>query len=158
MFQGVWTIGLENFERVRALRQRVNVELRGVPEKEEFDSLDAFAAHVYVETDGGEPIAAGRMYPDGTTVRIDRIAVMPEFSALPYGELVLRMLLFKAQEMPQNSIAVLAEEGMFQLLPNFGFTRVSEPVAARGGQTALYTCPGNAIIWDSACKHHHEQS
>ena len=153
MFQGVWSIGTQDFDKIRALRHQVNVTLRGVPEQEEFDALDAFAAHVYVESDKSEPIAAGRMYPDKDDVRIDRIAVAPEFSAMPYGELVLRMLLYKAQDMPQSRIVILAEEALFPLLPGFGFTPASGPAPGRGGETALFTCPRSAIVWDSACKH-----
>lgn len=153
MFKATWSIGKENFDRIAALRHNVNVLGRGIDEAAEFDALDAYAGHVYVCEDTGAPIAAGRMYPDSDSLIIDRIAVMSEYEHLPYAELVLRMLLFKAQELPQRNVRIICEECRFALVERFGFVRTGKPAVKHGVLTEEYSCPTDKIIWDSACAH-----
>ena len=137
MFKAVWSIGREGFDRIEALRRAAGVS-------DTCDSMDAYAGHVYVCEETGEPIAAGRMYPDGDALIIGRIAVMPQYDAMPYAELVLRMLLFKAQELPQRKIRIICDESRFALVRRFGFIQ-------SGAHT--FTCSRNAIVWDSECRH-----
>lgn len=137
MFKAVWSIGRDGFDRIEALRRAAGIS-------DACDSTDAYAGHVYVCEETGEPIAAGRIYPDGDALIIDRIAVMPQYDAMPYAELVLRMLLFKAQELPQNEIRISCEEKRFALVRRFGF--------AQTGDNA-FSCRRDDIIWDSDCKH-----
>ena len=137
MFKAVWSIGRDGFEKIESLRRAAGIS-------DACDSMDAYAGHVYVCEETGEPIAAGRMYPDGDALIIDRIAVMPQYDAMPYAELVLRMLLFRAQELPQNNIRIICDESRFALVRRFGFAR-------SGAHT--FTCSRNAIVWDSECRH-----
>lgn len=148
MFKAIWSIGKEDFEPIEALRRQVNVAGQGIDEAMEFDGMDDFAGHVYVCEEDGTPIAAGRMYPTGSAMLIDRIAVMPEYELMPYGELVLRMLLFKAQELPQKTIEILVEKRRFELVERFGFT-----LKENRGEKGLYACPADKVVWESACKH-----
>lgn len=137
MFKAVWSIGRDGFEKIEFLRRAAGVS-------DACDSMDAYAGHVYVCEETGEPIAAGRMYPDGDALIIDRIAVMPQYDAMPYAELVLRMLLFKAQELPQREIRIICDESRFASVRRFGFIQ-------SGAHT--FTCSRNAIVWDSECRH-----
>lgn len=137
MFKAVWSIGNDGFGKIESLR-------RAAGDKTSCDDMDAYAGHVYVCEETGEPIAAGRMYPDGDALVIDRITVMSEYDAMPYAELVLRMLLFKAQELPQSEIRISCEEKRFALVRRFGFTQ-------SGAHT--FACSRDAIVWDSECRH-----
>ena len=111
MFKAVWSIGNDGFDRIEALRRAAGTCPQCIS-----DGKDAYAGHVYVFEETGEPIAAGRMYPDGDALIIDRIAVMPQYDAMPYAELVLRMLLFRAQELSQNDIRIICDESRFALV------------------------------------------
>lgn len=137
MFKAVWSIGRDGFEKIGSLRRAAGVS-------DACDSMDAYAGHVYVCEETGEPIAAGRMYPDGDALVIDRITVMSEYDAMPYAELVLRMLLFKAQELPQNEIRINCEEKRFALVRRFGFIQ---------SDAHTFTSSRDAIVWDSECRH-----
>lgn len=137
MFKAVWSIGRDGFEKIEFLRRAAGVS-------DACDSMDAYAGHVYVCEETGEPIAAGRMYPDGDALVIDRIAVMSEYDAMPYAELVLRMLLFKAQELPQREIRINCEEKRFALVRRFGFIQ---------SDAHTFTCSRDAIVWNSECRH-----
>lgn len=137
MFKAVWSIGRDGFEKIESLRRAAGVS-------DACDSMDAYAGHVYVCEETGEPIAAGRIYPDGDALIIDRIAVMPQYDAMPYAELVLRMLLFKAQELPQRKIRIICDESRFALVRRFGFIQ---------SDAHTFTCSRDAIVWDSECRH-----
>ncbi|MEG1547523.1 MAG: GNAT family N-acetyltransferase [Clostridia bacterium] len=152
MFKAIWSLGLNKFEYARAVREAVFVQERGIAEQEEFDWFDGIAAHLYVSDEADTPIAAGRLYPDGELTRLDRIAVMPDFRGLPYDDLVLRTMLYKAQQLGGDVIAtqVLADE-VAMYLP-FGFTQTATKLM-RGGEYAELTVMRDCVKWDSACKH-----
>ena len=139
MFKAVSSIGRDGFEKIEFLRRAAGACPQCIS-----DGKDAYAGHVYVCEETGEPIAAGRMYPDGDALIIDCIAVMPQYDAMPYAELVLRMLLFKAQYLPQRDIRIIRDESRLALVRRFGFIQ-------SGAHT--FTCSRNAIVWDSACRH-----
>ena len=94
MFMTEWTVGAGvGFAQARALREAVRVREQGISPEQEFDAMDAVAAHLFVCTDAGEPIAAGRMYPcpEHDAVRIDRLVVAPAFRGKLYDDLLLRV-------------------------------------------------------------------
>lgn len=144
MFVSKWSIGTEDFAAPRSLRMQVSVNENGIDENIEFDALDAYAAHLYIAEEDGTPIAAGRMYPDGESICIDRIAVMHDYRGGAYFDLALRMLLFKAQQMPQKYIVAALGEGHFSLLARFGFAAMDDKLNCR--------IEREGIIWHSECK------
>ena len=136
MFKACWSLGKEDFAIVEALRG-----VLGVP----VDELDEYAAHVYVSDEDGAPIAAGRMYPIGDALRIDRIIAAGEYASLPYEELTLRILLYRARELPQEFVEVENTPAIDELLPRFGFSpKKDEP--------AMFRCARAGITWFSQCK------
>ena len=56
MFKAVWSIGNDGFDRIEALRRAAGACQQCIS-----DGKDAYAGHVYVCEETGEPIAAGRM-------------------------------------------------------------------------------------------------
>ncbi len=136
MFKACWSLGREDFAGIEALRNAA-----GMPG----DAMDEYAAHVFVSDEDGTPIAAGRLHPVGEALRIDRIAAAHEFAALPYEELVLRILLYRARELPQEIIEVEPTPGIAALLPRFGF-------AFAGEDARLMRCARSGITWFSQCE------
>lgn len=158
MFMTEWTIGTgAGFAPVRALREMVRVQEQGVLSEVEFDALDAVAAHLFVHTDAGAPIAVGRMYPcpECDAVRMDRFIVAPAFRGKLYDDLLLRVMLYKAQQMPFATIEAVAQTTELPLFARFGFHDVKE-AHAHGG--VLLAVPRNGVIWESACKHEGNRS
>ncbi|HOG02277.1 MAG: hypothetical protein BWY35_00123 [Firmicutes bacterium ADurb.Bin248] len=135
MFKACWSLGKEDFAGVEFLRQA-----SGAP----VDAMDDYAAHVFVSGEDNEPIAAGRMYPVGDALRIDRLVVAAKYATLPYEELTLRMLLYRARELPQSVIEVEPAPGVAGLLPRFGF-------APDENNPRLVRCPREGITWFSQC-------
>ncbi len=153
MFKALWSFGLTDSENARAVREAVFVRERGIPAELEFDWFDGVAAHLFVSDEADTPIAAGRLYPDGLPVRMDRIAVMPEFRSMPYYDLVLRAMLYKAQDIAQAEIIALVPENEAALYAPFGFTlNGKRKNMGKCDYVELAVRPEN-IIWDSPCKH-----
>ncbi len=149
MFMTEWTVGEgAGFAPVRALREEAAAERGAAPA--EFDGMDAFAAHLYVCTDGGAPIAAGRMYPcpERDAVRMDRLVVAAPFRGKMYDDLALRVMLYKAQQMPFAAIEALVSPEEQPLFSGFGFA----PAGAERGGRILMRMPREAVVWDSVCK------
>ncbi len=135
MFKACWSMGREDFEGIEALRR-----VCGVP----VDAMDDYAAHVFVSDEDGSPIAAGRLYPVGDALRIDRLVASQAYAAMPYEELTLRILLYKAKDMPQAFIDVEPTAAIRPLLPRFGF-------APPEGPDGLMRCAREGIVWFSQC-------
>ena len=93
------------------------------------------------------PIAAGRIFPQGTATGIGAIAVAPGRRGEPFGELVLRILLDKAQTLAGDPILARIRPEEIPLYTAFGFARV-EGVGTAG----LYQVPRDGIRWHSACQ------
>ena len=144
MLYSSWSIGLKDFDAPRRVRQSVCVEEGGREIGAEFDMWDSYAAHLYIAENMGEPIAAARMVPDGDTIRIDRLAVMPEYRSGIYADLALRIMLDRAQAMPQREIVAMLSEEFSALLARFGFRAGKKAGEMRASR--------NAILWTSECK------
>ncbi len=135
MFKACWSLGKEDFVGIESLRRAA-----GAP----VDAMDDYAAHVFVSDEDNEPIAAGRMYPVGDALRIDRLVVAAKYASLPYEELTLRILLYRSRELPQAVIEVDPAPGVASLLPRFGF----EPDE---NDPQLMRCARGDITWFSQC-------
>lgn len=144
MFQSKWEFGLAARDAL-ALRRQVYVEELGMPEAQAFDRYDEIGAHVFVWDEQG-PIAAGRIFPQGTATGIGAIAVAQGRRGEPFGELVLRILLDKAQTLAGDPILARLRPEEIPLYVPFGFV----PVA--GGAGGLYQAPRDGIRWHSTCQ------
>lgn len=79
---------------IKAVRMAVFVLEQGVPEAEEWDELDSACEHVLVLDARREPVATGRLAPDG---KIGRMAVLRPWRGRGLGATVLGSLLQSAR-------------------------------------------------------------
>jgi len=93
-----WFTGADGLDAVHAIRRAVFVEEQGVPEEDEIDGTDAGAIHLLV-SDGGVPVATGRILTDGGVFTLGRVAVMKDRRKEGYGDFVVRMLIRRAYEL-----------------------------------------------------------
>lgn len=152
MFTTEWKFGMLDFGEVKGIRAAV---FSKVPEKDEFDFFDGIAAHVLVRHEG-IPAATARIYPDEGSTRIDRFAVLSEFSNFGYYELMLRLMLFKAEELAGNEIiARLSDEDtMVPTFIKFGFVPKGDAIIERGGTYYDFYVAKDSVKWFSMCGEH----
>lgn len=86
----VWSV---DADALKAVRTAVFIDEQNIPESEEWDADDETADHALARTRDGEPIATGRLTPDG---RIGRMAVIKAWRGEGVGAAVLRHLMERA--------------------------------------------------------------
>lgn len=82
--------------RVRRIRHHVFIEEQGVPKEIELDSDDNRATHVLAIV-GKKAVGGARMVALGTTVKIGRMAVMPQWRRRGVGRALLLWLIKRAR-------------------------------------------------------------
>ena len=75
---------------------------------------------------------------------------VPAFRGKLYDDLLLRVMLYKAQQMPFSAIEASVGEAERELLTGFGFRPAGLP---QTGQDIVLFVPCSGVIWNSACKH-----
>jgi predicted GNAT family N-acyltransferase len=120
------------WEKLRPLalpvRWAVFVEEQKVPAQEEIDELDDVSLHVVALLEG-EPVATGRLCPDG---RIGRMAVLGKFRQQGWGAAVMRTLLLEADRRELQTSYLHAQCHALAFYERFGF-RAEGPVFDEAG-------------------------
>ena len=81
-------------------------------------------------------------------MRIDRLVVAPLFRGKLYDDLLLRVMLYKAQQMPFAAIEAAVEEAARPLFASFGF----QPADVQASGATLLCVPRGSVVWPRACK------
>lgn len=110
----------ESAAPLSAIRRAVFIEEQGVPEELEWDDEDEAALHVLV-LEEGQPIACGRMLPDG---HIGRMAVLKNYRGRGAGRLVLKTLLMEAEKLRRGRVFLNAQIQAAAFYAKYGFNQV----------------------------------
>ena len=98
MIQAKWIPGNENISECLTLRRAVFVSELELASDEK-DWIDEYALHALVY-DNDAALATGRIYGMNQGIlKIDCVCVAPDKRGGKLGDLIMRMLLFKAQEL-----------------------------------------------------------
>ena len=122
MIRGKFYSSLDKPEEVTAIRRRVFVDELGMTPEREADRHDDMAIYALALDEDDTPAGTGRMYidDDGHFV-IGRVCTLPEKRGKYLGDLLMRMLLYRAQELhapavyvttPLNCVAFFARYGL----------------------------------------------
>jgi len=115
-----------------AVRRRVFVEQQGVDEAIEMDGRDAGATHV-VLTDDGDPIATARLrFPDPSTAKIERVAVLPEYRSEGFGIEVMVFAESAARDAGATAATLHAQASVRGFYANLGYEAVGEQFEEAG--------------------------
>ncbi len=142
MFEAKWYMGND---AVRTLEEE---NIKTVPS-------DFYAVHVFVrKKDDLSMMAIGTACPDEKTgdIRIERIVLSEAYRGTIFDELVLRMILFKFQELPNKKIYMWAKDEQQKLLARFGFSSNGEKNTVCCETLLKMSVNTNSIIWPSECK------
>ena len=82
-----------------SIRKKVFIEEQKVPEELEWDEFDELCIHVLVTNHQNNPIATGRIKPDG---HIGRMAVLKEYRNTGIGTAILKELIKSAHNNHQG--------------------------------------------------------
>jgi predicted GNAT family N-acyltransferase len=105
-----WRIVIGDWESVRDDAQRLRTEVfvieQGVPIELEWDESDEVSIHAVVYGEDNQPIATGRLLPDG---HIGRMAVQKALRGTGIGSFLLTSLLHEAQRLGHTILVLHAQ-------------------------------------------------
>ena len=105
-----WRIVIGDWESVRDDAQRLRTEVfvieQGVPIELEWDESDEVSIHAVVYGEDNQPIATGRLLPDG---HIGRMAVQKALRGTGIGRFLLTSLLREAQRLGHTTLVLHAQ-------------------------------------------------
>ena len=106
---------------VFALRRRVFAEEMGCPEAGAVDQYDSMSVYALVYDEAGVPSGAGRLYIDGDGhFDIGRVCVLKEARGQGMGDLIMRMLLYRAQELNAPAVYLSAPVDTVSFFAKYG--------------------------------------
>lgn len=113
----------------------------------EADALDAMSQHVVV-FDGDEPAGSARLWWADGAFRMGDIAVTENKRGRGFGDLLVRLLLYKALTHSASLICVDAPKALESFFAQYGLTAAGEAdgmvsMSIRGEDVQLSHCGGN---------------
>jgi predicted GNAT family N-acyltransferase len=120
-------IDLLDWERARAaatpIRLTVFVQEQKVPPEIEIDEHDGQCLHALAFNEKGQPIATGRLLPDG---HIGRMAVLQEWRGKGVGGRILGALIAKAKQRGDRAVVLSAQTHAIAFYRRHGFAEEGE--------------------------------
>lgn len=116
---------------VQSICQEVFVSELGHDIQHVFDAHDE-GAHAVLLSDGDTPVATGRVYACGDDYVIGRTAVIPSRRGERLGDMVTRLLLYKAQRLGAKTVSVYAQPHAVDYYARFGFVPQDGPIGEPG--------------------------
>lgn len=114
-----------DLDAVRELRREVFIEEQGVPEAEEWDSLDARATHFGAYM-GKELAACARIVPSGRAARIGRVAVSAPLRGRGLGQVLMLHLIDWCRAHGHHEIVLDAQVQVVRFYRDLGFVEEGE--------------------------------
>ncbi len=105
-------------EHAQALRIEVFVVEQGVPVELEWDEADEISTHAVAYDEAGQPVATGRLLPDG---HIGRMAVRKSARGQGIGAQVLHALLEEAKRLGYRELVLHAQTHAVDFYARHGF-------------------------------------
>lgn len=115
-------------EAATRVRTEVFVREQGIPASLEIDGRDGDCLHCVAWSDG-EPVATGRLLPDG---HIGRMAVLPAWRRQGLGGLILKALIDAAARRGDREVALAAQAYATGFYARHGFIAEGEPFEEAG--------------------------
>ncbi|MBR4236742.1 MAG: GNAT family N-acetyltransferase [Clostridia bacterium] len=115
----------------------------------ERDNYDDMAVYVFAYDDDNELSGCGRLYiDDDSQFRIDLLGVVPAKRGRYIGDLLARMLLFRAQQLNAASVHVTVPADTVRFFARYGFKAVQDVNSANVNMSVN----ANDIILEGSCK------
>lgn len=138
------------------LRKRVFSEEYGCPEAGDEDRYDAMSVYALVYNEEGVPSGAGRLYIDEDGhFCIGRVGVLKEARGQGMGDLLMRMLLYRAQELNAPSVYLTAPVDTVAFFGKYGPEPYGEIVMDEGRAQRKMKAAAEQINLEGTCGGRH---
>ena len=150
MIRGKYLTSSDDVSQVLALRGDV-ARAEGLQSGE--DCHDRMAVYALVFDEDGAPAGSGRLYLDEDRFVIGCVGVMPDRRKKGLGDLIMRMLIFRAQELNAPAVYALIRPGEEMFYAHYGF-KPSGEACDEWGQSGLLMRVEAGEIAPSGCGGH----
>ena len=152
MIRGKFFNSLDRPEEIFAIRRRVFVDELGLPAELEADRHDDMAVYALVLDERDAPAGTGRMYidDDGHFV-IGRVCTLPEMRGKYLGDLLMRMLLYRAQELHAPAVYLTAPVDCVSFFSRYGFKPAGRVIEDALGPQRFMCVPAEEIDIEGSC-------
>lgn len=154
MIRGRFLTSKDDISQVIEVRRKVFCEEQGYSPESEPDGFDTMAVYALAFTEEGEPIGTGRLYLDDDRYHIGRVCVLAEHRGQYVGDLIMRMLLYRAQEWHAGSVTLSAQTGCVGFYRRYGFEPYGDLIYDEGRPHRMMRVEGDKIDLEGSCGGH----
>ena len=152
MIRGKYLTSMEDTYEVMRLREQVFVKEQGFSADTERDACDDMAVYALVFDEAGCPSGTGRLAIDeADRFMLGRVCVLKERRGLGLGDLILRMLLFRAQELSAPAVYVEAVLPAVPFYERYGLRPIGDVCERAGAQYRLMRASADEIDIEGSC-------
>lgn len=143
MIQSEWITGQMDLTKPVAIREAV------FGKEAATDAFDGFGFNAVMYNDE-VPVGTGRIYHDGKQFRINYICVLEEYRGQRIGDLMTRLLLYKASQFAPE-IFIEAPDGVEGFFIRYGFAPTGVEKEVNGVLYREYSVKKEDIYFPSKC-------
>lgn len=133
MIRGKFLTSLDDASAVYDIRRRVFVDEQGFSAQGEIDEFDKLAVYALAFDGDDHPVGTGRLIVDrDSRMRIGRVCVLKHARGQGLGDLIVRMLLYRAQELGATGVYLEAQLPAVGFYTRYGFRPYGEVVYDEG--------------------------
>jgi len=149
MIIGKWIMGGGDISDALVIRKKVFVEEQHASEERDRDAYDDLAMHA-VMYDGEKPVATGRLFHGEKGFTIGRVCVLSEYRGQYVGDLLMRLLLWKASGFA-DQVHMSAQVRVKGFYERFGFRSTGEEYMEEGIPHIAMVVKKEGIMFPSKC-------
>lgn len=154
MIRGKFLTSMEDTSAVFSLRKEIFADEFGIALDRQPDQYDTMAIYALVFSEDGKNAGMGRLYIDECDrFVIDQVGVLAGMRAQKIGDLIMRMLLFRVQEMALPSVYALTFPESAPFFLRYGFTPDGK-VDFKGKTLLRMVVSGDDISIAGTCQDH----
>ena len=151
MIRGKFLTSKDDISQIIAMRREIFVEELGFPAEYEPDEHDNMAVYALAYADDGTPIASGRLYIENDRFTIGRVCVIKPLRRMQIGDFIMRMLLYRAQELNAGSVSLECEVDNMHFYTRYGFKPQGEVIDICGRAGRRMCVSGEDINIEGSC-------
>jgi len=156
MIRGKFFTSMDDTSMIFDIRKRVFIDEQGYDLALERDEFDNMAIYALVFDENDVPAGTGRLYIDENShFKLGRICVLKEMRGQGLGDLIMRMLLYRAQEMNAPAVYLSSQLPAVSFYTKYGFEPYGETILDEGVPHRLMCVTAENINLEGTCGGHH---
>lgn len=151
MIRGNFVTSRDDVSALMQLRKEVFIDELKLPHAQEADEHDKMAVYAQIFDDDNTVIATGRLCIDSDHFNISKVCVKRSLRGRSIGDFVMRLLLFRAQELNAADVILSAPTDLTPFFDRYGFKPQGEVYIQDGIQFRNMKVASDEINIEGTC-------